>query len=805
MTKVVQDLRYAARTLRKSPVFTAVAFLTLALGIGANSAIFSLIDALLLRPLPFPQPDRLMLVWEDTSMFGLKDSPVALGNYTDWRAQNHVFQQMGATEQSSFRLTGGGEPIQVQGGLVTGSLFATLGVRPALGRLFREDEDQPGAARVAILSDGLWRRRFGGDPGMVGRTANINEEKYEIVGVMPPGFRFPDADNDLWAPAGTVHGPGDFANRGRHNWMVAARLLPGMGRERANEEIHAIALRNARDYPRTNAGVGAFVAPLREHFVGETRPVLTVLAGAVAFVLLIACANIANLLLARASNRRREVAIRTAIGAGRGQIVRQLLTENLLLAVAGGVGGLALATWSLGFLERLVPRGMAAMTGLAVDGRVLGFTLLVSLVTGALFGLAPALQNCRVNIHEVLKQGGARHGTARGARGVRRALVVSEVALAFVLLVGAALMIQTFSHLRGIDPGFRTKNILTLKTPLSAGKYGDAAKRAAYYDEVARRVTALPGVLSAGFTLGLPLAKKGWVNGFMIEGRAAPAGGQFFNANYRVVTPGYLETMGVPLRAGRYLDPRDNASAPHVALINETMKRKFWPAESPLGKRFQFGSEDPWVTVAGVVGDVRQAGLDAPPKPEMYLAAAQEPNAAPVLALRTAGDPAKLAAAVRREIRAVDQDQPVTELRTMEEVVDTEVFQRRVQMVLLSLFAVLAVLLASLGIYGVLAYLVAQRTQEIGIRMALGARPADVLFTVAGQGMAWSVIGIALGAVGAFAVSRVLSQLLFGVTATDPATFAAVAALLLLVASLASYIPARRAMKVDPILALREE
>ena len=424
MTKVVQDLRYAARTLRKSPVFTAVALLTLALGIGANSAIFSLIDALLLRPLPFPQPDRLMLVWEDTSMFGLKDSPVALGNYTGWRAQNHVFQRMGAIEQRSFRLTGGGEAVQVQGGLVTGSLLATLGVRPTLGRLFREDEDQPGAAPVATLSDWLWRRRFGANPGVVGRTADINERKYEIVGVMPPGFRFPDADNDLWAPAGTAYGPREFANRDRNNWMVVARLQPGASRERANEEMRAIALRDARDYPRSNAGVGAFVAPLREHFVGDTRPVLRVLAGAVAFVLLIACANIANLLLARASNRRREVAIRTAIGAGRGQIVRQLLTENLLLAVAGGVCGLAVATWSLQFLEKLVPRGMAAMSGLAVDGRVLGFTLLISLVTGILFGLAPAFENRRVNIHQVLKQGGARYGTARGARGMRRALVV---------------------------------------------------------------------------------------------------------------------------------------------------------------------------------------------------------------------------------------------------------------------------------------------------------------------------------------------------------------------------------------------
>jgi putative ABC transport system permease protein len=805
MTRLAQDLRYAWRTLRKSPVFAAVALVTLALGIGANTAIFTLINAALLRPLPFPGPERLALVWEDTSMFGLKDSPVALGNYVEWRARNRVFQQMGALEQRTFRLTGIGEAQQIQGSVVTASLLETLAVQPALGRLFREDEDRPGAPKTAILSDGLWRRGSGGDPGIVGRTVEVDDEKHVVVGVMPAGFRFPDGENEIWLPVGTYYTLADFADKGRHNWMAVARLKPGVSMARANEDIRAIARRLEHDFPQTNERVGAFVAPLRDHFVADLRTALMVLAGAVGFVLLIACANIANLLLSRASNRRREVAIRAAIGASRARVVRQLLTENLLLAGCGGLCGFAIAVWGVKFLAKTLPAGIAAMSAVTVDSRVLGFTLAVSLITGAAFGLAPALEMLRVDLHQMLKQGGARQGTAAGLRGVRGGLVISQVALAFVLAMGAALFLQSFARLRGMDPGFRTGNILTMKTPLLGRQYRDPMKRAAFYDQVLERVASLPGVISAGFTNGIPLVVKGNVIGFTIEGRPRLAPNVFSNANFRVVSADYLRTMGISLRQGRPLDLHDTADAPPVALINEAMKRKFWPDESAIGKRFQFGSSRPWVTIVGVVSDIRQSGLDTPPRPEMYLPGAQARTPLTGLAIRTSGDPRGLATSVRRVIRSVDMDVPVTDVRTMEEVLNREVFQRRVHTLLLSLFAAVALGLASLGIYGVLAYLVSQRTQEIGIRMALGAGPRDVLLAVAGQGIGLSAAGVALGVAGALALNHAVSQLLFGVSATDPLTFAAVASLLLAVASVASYVPAQRAMRIDPILALREE
>ena len=805
MSRLVQDLRYAGRTLRKSPVFTVVAMFTLALGIGANSAIFTLINAALLRPLPFPEPERLVLVREDSSMFGLKDSPVAIGNYVEWRAQNHVFQQMGAIEQRTFRLTGTGEAQQIRGCLTSASAFQVLGLQPTLGRLFREDEDQPGTAKTAILSDGLWRREFGGEAGIVGQTAEINDEKYRIVGVMPAGFRFPDSNNELWAPLGSAYSPSEFPNKGRHNAVVVARLKPEMSIAQANQEIAAIARRLEREFPQTNAKVGAFVAPLRDHFVADLRSVLTVLAGAVGFVLLIACANIANLLLSRASNRRREVAIRAAIGASRGQVARQLLIENLLLAGGGGFCGLGIAAWGVKFLARMLPSGIAAMSAVTVDLRVLGFTLAVSLLTGFAFGLAPLYDMLRVDLHQMLKQGGARQGTTAGSRVMRRGLVVAEVALTFVLVVGAALFMQSFARLRGMDPGFRTADILTLKTPLSGRWYGDPAKRTAFYRQVLERVGSLPGVISAGFTNGIPLVVKGNVNGFTIEGEPKLSGNTFSNANYRIVTEDYLQTIGVPLRAGRYLDRHDTADLPPVVLINEAMKRKFWPNENALGKRLRFGSSLPWVTVVGVVGDIRQSGLDRPSSAEMYLPSLEDPTPLSGLAIRTKADPSGLAQAVRREIRAVDKDVPITEVATMEEILDREVFQRRVQVLLLGIFAAVALMLASLGIYGVLAYLVSQRTQEIGVRMALGASPRDILLGVAGQGVALSVAGMALGGAAALGLTRVVSKLLYGVAASDPPTFLAVGALLLAVASAASYLPARRAMNIDPILALREE
>ncbi len=805
MTRLLQDVSYAWRTLRKAPVFACMAILTLALGVGANSAIFSLISTVLLRPLPFPEPDRLAFVWEDTAMFGLKDSVVALANYVDWRDQNHVFQQMGVVETNLFTATGAGEPLAIQGGIVTASLFRTLGVRPALGRGFRDEEDRPTAEKAVILSDGLWRRLFGGDRGAIGKALNLNEAQHTIVGVMSPGFRFPDSDTELWVPVGTRYQAGEYSNRGRHNWVVAARLAPGVSLEHADSEIHAIARRLEEQYPNTNRGVGAFVAPMREHFVGETRTILLVLSGAVGFVLLIACVNIANLLLARAGHRRREIAIRTAIGAGRRQLVHQLLIESLMLSLAGGVGGLALALWTLRFLVKLVPKGISGLTVLHMDARVLGFTLAISVLTGIAFGLIPALRSTRVDLNQVLKQGGGRQTAGRGSRYLEHSLVIAEVALAFVLTTGAGLMMQAFVRLRNVDPGFRTQNLLVVRTRMPGRLFLDDVRRNAFLDDSLRRVRALPGVVSAGFTLGMPIAFKGWVNGFTIEGQTALAAGQYSNSNFRVVTPDYLATLGVPLRQGRGIDVHDRPGEPLVAVVNEAFERKFWSSGSAVGKRFRFGDKQPWATIVGVVGDIHQAGLAAAPRAEMYLPAAQAPYPTDWLAVRTGGDPGRLAAAVRRELRAVDQDLPIREISSMEQILDREVFHHRAEALLMAIFAGLALLLASVGIYGVLAYMVAQRTGEIGIRMALGARPARVLMTVAGQGVQMSALGIALGTATSLAVGRLISNLLFGITATDPLTYTAVAALLLLVASAASYWPARRAMKVDPILALREE
>jgi predicted permease len=735
----------------------------------------------------------------------LKDSPVAVGNYVEWRAQNQVFDRMGALEWKSFRLTAAGGTEQVGGCVVTASLLETLGVPPALGRLFREDEDRPGTPNTVILAYGLWQREFGGDPGILGRMVEINDDKYQVAGVMPAGFRFPDSSIELWAPVGTSYQPGEFTNKGRHNAMVVGRLKPGMSVARANQDIGAIARRLEKVFPRTNERVGAFVAPLRDHFVADLRSLLLVLGGAVGFVLLIACANIANLLLSRASGRRREVAIRAALGASRGQVTRQLLAESLLLAVGGGACGLALAVWGVRLLAKMLPSGIAAMSAVTVDVRVLGFTLAVSLLTGLVFGLAPAVEMVRVDLHLTLKQGGGRHGTTPGSRQVQRGLVIAEVALAFVLAMGAALFLQSFARLRAMDPGFRTTNILTMRTVLSGRQYSDPVKRAAFYEQVLERVGALPGVISAGFTNGIPLVVKGNVNGSQIDGQVRLSPGTFSNANYRVVSPGYLQTIGITLREGRSLERRDSADAPPVALINQAMKRKFWPDESAIGKRFRFGPSRPWMTIVGVVGDIRQAGLDQAPRAEMYLAVAQAPETLTGLAIRTNGDPRGVAAAVRAEIRAVDQSVPITDLLTMEEVLDREVFQRRALMLLLAIFAAIALLLASLGIYGVLAYLVAQRTREIGIRMAMGARPRDVLLGVAGQGVGLSAVGIAVGASATLGMTKLVSTLLFGIAATDPATFAGVAVALLAVAAAASYVPARRALRVDPILALREE
>ena len=804
-----QDLRFGFRQLLGKPGFAAIATLSLALGIGANTAIFSLVDAVLLRPLPFHDPDRLVVVWEDAAKIGFPRNTPAPANYADWKAQNRVFEDMAAITWRGFNLTDEGEPEKVEAQAVTANFFPLLGVKPDLGRVFNREEDQPGRNNVAVISYGLWQRRFGGDPALIGKEILLDGQKYMVIGVMPSGFQFLSKEVGLWVPA--AFSPQELANRGSHYLTVVARLKPEVALQEARADVAAITQRINRDNPVSWSGfeLGSVVISLREQLAGDVRPALITLLVAVGFVLLIACANIANLLLARGAARFREVAVRTALGAGRGRIVRQLLTESVSLAVAGGLAGLLFAWSCFSFLKQIIPDNMALNAGVRIDARIFGFTLLLSFLTGIVFGLAPALQAAKIDLNEALKQGGGRTGTGAGHRRLRSALVVIEIALALVLLVGAGLLIQAFLRLRALDVGVNPENVLTLRTMLPRNKYGELPKRDAFYRQVVERVRALPGVVSAGYTTAMPLTWKGGTNGFSIEGRGQGPGQ---DAQSRQVSAGYMETMGVKLRQGRFLDERDDAQAQPVAVINETMARQFWPGEGALGKRFKLGpfdSQNPWVTVVGVVGDVKEMGLEAPAKAEMFFPYQQLPrmlwNMPRDLAVRTTGDPMSVAAAARQAVWSVDRNQPVSNVRTMNEILAEEVAQRRIGMTLLAAFAALALALASLGIYGVLSYSVAQRRQEIGVRMALGAGRKDVMRMVLADGMRLAAAGVAVGLGVSFALTRLMAGLLFGVSASDLRTLAGVTLLLTLVALVACYIPARRATKVDPMIALRYE
>jgi putative ABC transport system permease protein len=641
---------------------------------------------------------------------------------------------------------------------------------------------------------------------LVGRTILLEGQKFTVVGVMPAGFQFLSQETALWVPA--AFSPRELANRRAHYLTVMARMKAGVTLQQAQADIATITQRIVRDHPDEARNLGSVVLPLREQLAGEVRRPLLVLLAAVGCVLLIACANLANLLLARAAARHREIAVRTALGAGRGRLVRQLLTESMLLAGLGGAVGLLLANWSFAFLKQLVPEGMALSAGLRLNPQVLGYTLLLALLTGVIFGLAPALQAARVDLHEALKQSGGRSGLGAGQGRLRGALVVAEVALALMLLVAAGLMMQTFFRLRNLDAGFRVENVLTAQTILPRGKYRELSPRSAFYQQVLERVSTLPGVTAAGFTTALPLVWKGGTNGFSVEGREQ---GTNQDALYRQISPDYFRAVSIPLRAGRYFDQRDGPDSLPVAIINEAMARQFWPQENALGKRFKLGapgSERPWLTIVGIVGDIKTMGLEAPVKAEMffpYQQAADFWSAPRDLAIQASVDPLSLAAAVRREIWEVDRDQPVSNVGLLDEILAGETAPRRLQMWLFAAFAALALLLASLGMYGVLAYAVTQRTPEIGVRIALGARPRDVLQLIVRDGMRLALMGVALGLAGAFALTRVMASLLCGVSATDPATFIGVSLLLAAVSIVASLMPARRATKVDPMVALRYE
>jgi putative ABC transport system permease protein len=807
MRTLFQDIRYGLRMMAKNPGFTFFVVAVLALGIAANTAIFSIADPVLVRPLPYRQADRLVMVWEDASSYGFPRDTPAPGNFADWKARNQVFEDMAASAFSgSFNLTGEGNPEEIPGDFVTANLFSVLGARPALGRDFSASDDVPGAPRVVILSQGLFLRRFGGDPQIIGKQLWLNYEKYDVVGVMPRGFQFPDRDPQLWAPVQFT--PAQLANHGNHHLQVVARLKPGVSLKVANANLAAIAKQLEQEHPSENAKVGAYAIPLREELAGKTRPALLVLIGAVCFVLLIACANVANLLLARGSGRRGGSATGLATGGSRWRIARQLLTESLLLAALAGAAGLILSTFATQFLANLIPEGIAPMNGSGADSRVLAATVIISVGSGILFGILPALRVSRLDLVTSLNQGG-RSGIGSGGR-LRDALVVSEVALAIVLLAGAALMLRSFEKLLHLDPGFRADHVLVVRTPLPRQKYEAFAPRVAFYSEVLARVARLPGVTAAGYTTWVPLTNSGGATGITLEGQPQPAPGEIPIPNCRIISDDYIRALGMKLIAGRVLDERDGTAAPPVALINQTMARNLWPGENAIGRRFKQGSyvePSPWITIVGIVGDVHQAGLDSPARPEMYLPYLQqdfgfEPQ---YLVVRTIGDPMRMADAVRQQVWAVDKEQPVAGAMPLEDLVDDTLAPRKTQAGLLGGFAVLALLLAALGIYAVLSFTVTQRTPEFGVRMALGAQPGDVLHMVLSQGARLFIFGAVSGLAAAFALSRTLEHLLYGVRATDPVSFALVTLLLSGVTFLACYFPARRAMRVDPIIALRYE
>jgi putative ABC transport system permease protein len=807
METLINDIRYGIRGLWKRPGFTAVAVLTLALGIGANTAIFSVVNAVLLKPLQFRDPDRLVMIWEDATFAGFPRNTPAPANYVDWKTQTQSFEDVAATAESTFNLTGDGDPERVTAYKVTANFFPLFGVPPALGRGFTPDDDRAGAQKVAVLSHALWQTRYGRDPQIVNRDIQLDGEKYTVVGVMPGGFQFIESDVRLWVPIALD--AEDLANRGGHYLKVVARMKPGVTMDQAQADLDAVMARIGKDHPEEtfDGKLSAFVLPLREQLAGNVRSSLVVLLVAVACVLLIACANVAGLLLARAVARRREIALRIALGASRPRIVRQLLTESLLLSAAAGIIGAILAYWSFAFLQKLIPEQMALLTSLTLDMRILLFTLLISLATGVIFGLVPALQSAKVDLNEALKQ--STRVTSTG--NLRSALIVFEVAASVVLLVCAGLLIQTLFQLFNQYSVLQPNQVLTMRTVLPQTKYKEPQQRQAFYEQVLDRVEHLPGVTAAGYTTSIPLIWKGGTSGFIPEGITTPIPGMAYDANHREVSANYLQAMSIPLRHGRYFDKRDNENSMRVAIINETMARQYWPGQNALGRRFNIGdpNDGEWMEITGIVADVRQMGLDEPVKAEMYVPYRQVtdwPGFVPRdLAIRTSGDTSNIVGAVRQIIREVDPDQPISNIATMSEVLGVEAEQRRMGMIMLAAFAGLALLLAALGIYGVLAYFVTQHTREIGVRIALGANRSNILALVLKKGMGLTLLGVAIGLAASFVLTRLMSSLLFGVKAFDPLTFVVVPVLLATVALVACWIPARRATKVDPMIALRYE
>jgi putative ABC transport system permease protein len=801
MESLLQDLRYGIRSLLKRPGFTAVAVITLALGIGANTTLFSFVNGILLRPLPYKDPGQLVVLDENAPKQGIKSFGVSYPNFVDWREQNHVFQDVAIYQANTYTLVGAGDPEQLPGARISQGLFEVLGVAPELGRTITADEDRPETNSTVLISHALWQRRFGSAASAVGRSLTVDGRTRTIVGVMPSGFKFPETA-ELWVPMALNE---KLYTRNDHGLSAIARLKPGATLDQAQAEMNNIARRIEERNPVTNEGMGVDVYRLRDRLVGDSRQALLILLGVVAFVLLIACANVANLLLARSSARHQELALRVALGASRARIVRQLLTESALLSLLGAVFGLLLAAWGKNLLLASIPGDRPFWMQFDLDLRVLGFTFAISVLTALIFGVAPALQSSRPDLNEALKEGGRTGST--GHNRLRSLLVVAEVALSLVLLVGAGLMVRSFTKLENVASGINPENVLTLEVPLTQVKYPEKNQQSAFFHELIERVGALPGVSSAAAVSDLPL-RGGWGRSLTVEGRPVLSVGQAPMINHAVVTPNYFRTMGIPLLEGRDFTDADHDQATRVTIVDARLARQYWPGESPLGKRIRFGppeSNEPWHTIVGVAGTVRHARLDREGRQTVYVPYLQIPISGMAVAIRTSADPGSLANAVRGQVLALDKDQPIANVLTMNEIVSRSIWEQRFYAMLFGIFAAVALILAAVGIYGVMSYAITQRTREIGIRMALGAGQLNVLKLTLKQGMTLALTGVVFGLGAAFALTRLMSGLLFGVSATDLATFASIAGLLIGVTLLACYIPARRATKVDPLVALRYE
>jgi putative ABC transport system permease protein len=794
------DLRLAVRLLGRSPGFTLAVVVVMALGIGVTSAIFAAVDQTVIRPLPYRDPGRLVMVWEDFSAFGVPKQRVSPGTFLDWRRRNRTFEELAAYGAVSTNLSGTGAPEEVFGRRVTANLIPMLGVAPLVGRSFTQDEEGP-EVRAVVLGYRLWKRKFTGDRELVGKTILMNGTAYSVIGVMPPRFDFPDRQTEYWVPFGLS--PQLLSRRNSHFLKVVARLQQGRDVGAAQDDMKRVAGELAAEYPATNAHIGITVVPLKDEMIGASYVAFVVLAGASACVLLIGCANVANLLFARASSRRHDVTVRLALGASPVRVVVGLLTENLLLSATGGGLGLLIARWGLQALQRMVPQGVAGFVELHLDPRALAFSAVVSVAAALLFGLAPAVQ-----LASIVPTGRSAIGHAN--RRLTSLLVVAELAIALVLVVGAALLVETLVHLRAVDPGFSSSGILTANLSIPMPKYADAVKRRRFYDDVLARVRAMPGTISAGLTSDLPYTSRGNTMSLLIEGRSPPQGVEQ-DALFRLVSAGYFKTIGARLREGRLLDERDREGSPPVVVVNATLARQYWPAESSLGHRIDTGTGDGarrWMTIVGVVDDVRERGLDLELKPGVYVPFTQtditffQPSEVAVL---TSRPPRTIAAELQEAVHLVDAEQPVSSLRTMDQIVDEELAGRTQVLQLLATFAALALILAALGTYAVMSYVVSQRTREIGLRLAIGARPQDIVRAMLGYSAKLAATGVLAGLLAAGAATRLLTTLLFDVTPLDARTLAGVAGLLATVALIASYVPTRRAASLDPVSALRED